>query len=40
MLSPEGDRRVVLAALDIQSRPTLTPEEARALSSGLDKPAG
>lgn len=40
VLSPEGDRRVVLAALDIHSRPTLTPEEARALSAGLDKRSG
>lgn len=40
ILSPEGDRRVVLAALDIQSHPSITPETARTLGRGLDSPAG
>jgi AcrR family transcriptional regulator len=38
ILSPEGDRRVVLAVLDIQSHPTLSPDTARTLQQGLDMP--
>lgn len=38
ILSPDGDRRVILAVLDIQSHPTITPEAARTLGQGLDKP--
>jgi TetR/AcrR family transcriptional regulator, regulator of cefoperazone and chloramphenicol sensitivity len=38
ILSPEGDRRVVLAVLDIQSHPTISPDTARTLRQGLDKP--
>lgn len=38
ILSPEGDRRVVLASLDIQSHPTISPDTARTLRQGLDKP--
>ena len=38
ILSPEGDRRVILAVLDIQSHPTITPDTARALGQGLTKP--
>lgn len=38
ILSPEGDRRVVLAVLDIQSHPTISPDTARTLQQGLDKP--
>lgn len=37
ILSPEGDRRVILAMLDIQSHPTLSPDSARILQRGLDK---
>jgi TetR/AcrR family transcriptional regulator, regulator of cefoperazone and chloramphenicol sensitivity len=36
ILSPEGDRRVVMAVLDIQSHPTLSAETARTLRQGLD----
>lgn len=38
ILSPEGDRRLVLAVLDIQSHPTISPDTARALGQALDKP--
>jgi TetR/AcrR family transcriptional regulator, regulator of cefoperazone and chloramphenicol sensitivity len=38
ILSPEGDRRIIMAVLDIQSHPTLSPETARTLRQGLDKP--
>ena len=38
ILSPEGDRRVVLAVLDIQSHPTISSDTARTLRQGLDKP--
>jgi AcrR family transcriptional regulator len=38
ILSPEGDRRVVLALLDIQSHPTLSPDTARTLRQGLKEP--
>lgn len=38
ILSPEGDRRVVLAVLDIQSHPTIGHDTARTLQQGLDKP--
>jgi AcrR family transcriptional regulator len=39
ILSPEGDRRVVLAVLDIQSHPTISLETARTLQQGLDNRA-
>jgi TetR/AcrR family transcriptional regulator, regulator of cefoperazone and chloramphenicol sensitivity len=38
ILSPEGDRRVILAMLDIQSHPAISPDTARTLRQGLDKP--
>ena len=38
ILSPEGDKRVILAVLDIQSHPTISPDTARTLRQGLDKP--
>jgi len=38
ILSPEGDRRVVVAVLDIQSHPAISPDTARTLRQGLDKP--
>jgi TetR/AcrR family transcriptional regulator, regulator of cefoperazone and chloramphenicol sensitivity len=38
ILSPEGDRRIVLAVLDIQSHATISPDTARRLRQGLDKP--
>jgi TetR/AcrR family transcriptional regulator, regulator of cefoperazone and chloramphenicol sensitivity len=38
IFSPEGDRRIVLAVLDIQSHPTISPDTARTLRQGLDKP--
>jgi len=34
ILSPEGDRRIGLAVLDIQSHPTISPDTARALQQG------
>jgi TetR/AcrR family transcriptional regulator, regulator of cefoperazone and chloramphenicol sensitivity len=36
-LSPEGERRIVLAVLDIQSHPTITPDTARTLREGLGR---
>lgn len=38
ILSPEGDKRVILAVLDIQSHPTISPDTARTLRQGLEKP--
>lgn len=38
ILSPEGDRRIVSAVLDIQSHPAISPDTARTLRQGLDKP--
>ena len=38
VLSPEGDRRVMLAVLDIQSHQTISPANAQALRQGLDRP--
>ena len=38
ILSPEGDRRVLLAVLDIQSHPTISTDTARTLRQGLDTP--
>jgi hypothetical protein len=38
IFSPEGDRRIALALLDIHSHPTLSPDTARTLRQGLDKP--
>jgi TetR/AcrR family transcriptional regulator, regulator of cefoperazone and chloramphenicol sensitivity len=40
ILSPEGDQRVVLAVLDIQSHPTISPETASTLRQGLAKLGG
>jgi TetR/AcrR family transcriptional regulator, regulator of cefoperazone and chloramphenicol sensitivity len=37
IVTQEGDRRVTLALLDIQSHPTITPEAARGLRQVLDK---
>ena len=36
--SPEGDRRIVLALLDIYSHATISPDSASALRQGVDKP--
>jgi len=36
ILAPEGDRRVVMAVLDIQSHPTISTDTARTLQRGLD----
>jgi TetR/AcrR family transcriptional regulator, regulator of cefoperazone and chloramphenicol sensitivity len=36
ILSPEGDRRVIKAVLDIQSHPTIDLDTARTLGQGLD----
>jgi len=38
ILSPEGDRRVILAVLDIRSHPTISAETARTLRQGLARP--
>lgn len=38
ILSPEGDQRVILAMLDIQSHPTISPDTARTLRHGLGNP--
>jgi TetR/AcrR family transcriptional regulator, regulator of cefoperazone and chloramphenicol sensitivity len=38
IFSPEGDRRITLALLDIHSHPVLSPDSARTLRRGLDKP--
>jgi AcrR family transcriptional regulator len=38
ILSPEGGRRVILAVLDIQSHPAISPDTARTLRQGLDNP--
>jgi len=38
ILTPEGERRIVLASLDIQSHPTISPDTARTLRQGLDRP--
>lgn len=38
VLSPDGERRLVMAVLDIQSHPTISPETARILQQGLDRP--
>lgn len=40
IFSPEGDRRIALALLDIHSHPTLTPENAKAMQRGLDGDPG
>jgi len=34
----QGDQRIILAVLDIQSHPTISPDTARTLRQGLDKP--
>lgn len=36
--SPEGDRRVMLALLDIYSHPVISADSASALGQGLDEP--
>lgn len=38
ILSPEGGPRVILALLDIQSHPAISPDTARTLRQGLGKP--
>jgi AcrR family transcriptional regulator len=38
MFSPEGDRRIVLALLDIYSHPLISPELAASAGAGFDKP--
>ncbi len=38
ILSLEGGRRVIQAVLDIQSHPSISPDNARILGQGLDKP--
>lgn len=38
IFSPEGDRRIVLALLDIHSHPTISPDSAHTLRQGLDRP--
>jgi TetR/AcrR family transcriptional regulator, regulator of cefoperazone and chloramphenicol sensitivity len=38
IFSAEGDRRISLALLDIHSHPALSPDSARTLRQGLDKP--
>lgn len=37
--SPDGDHRVMLAVLDIESRPTITARTAGVLREGLSRPA-
>ena len=39
IFAPEGDRRIALALLDIHSHPVITPDSARSMRQGLDKPA-
>lgn len=38
IFSPEGDRRIVLALLDIYSHPAISADSASALRQGVDKP--
>jgi len=38
IFSAEGDRRISLALLDIHSHPVISPDTARTLRQGLDKP--
>lgn len=38
IFSTEGDRRISLALLDIHSHPAISPDSARTLRQGLDKP--
>jgi hypothetical protein len=38
IFASEGDRRIVLAVLDIQPHPTISTDTARTLRQGLDKP--
>jgi AcrR family transcriptional regulator len=40
IMTPEGDRRITLALIDIQAHPTITPETAQALRQALDKQGG
>jgi hypothetical protein len=39
IFSPEGDRRVVLAMLDITSHPPISADGAGALRRGMDRPS-
>jgi TetR/AcrR family transcriptional regulator, regulator of cefoperazone and chloramphenicol sensitivity len=38
IFSPEGDRRISVALLDIHSHPVISPDSARTLRQGLDNP--
>ncbi|GAB3843029.1 hypothetical protein GCM10027610_054760 [Dactylosporangium cerinum] len=38
IFSPEGDRRVVLAMLDITTHPVISADEAGALRRGMEEP--
>jgi len=38
IFSPEGDRRITQALLDIYSHPAISPDSASTLQQGLDKP--
>lgn len=38
IFSADGDRRISLALLDIHSHPVISPDSARTLRQGLDKP--
>lgn len=38
IFSPEGDRRISLALLDIHSHPAISPDSASRLRQGLDRP--
>ncbi|HUB42574.1 MAG TPA: hypothetical protein VMA72_27280 [Streptosporangiaceae bacterium] len=38
IFSPEGDRRIVLAVLDIQSHPTISRDTACTMRQGLTDP--
>ncbi len=40
LYSPEGDRQIALAMLDIYSHPVLSPGSAHTLQQGLDQAAG
>jgi AcrR family transcriptional regulator len=38
IFTPEGDRRIALALLDIHSHPVITPDSARSMRQGLRQP--
>jgi TetR/AcrR family transcriptional regulator, regulator of cefoperazone and chloramphenicol sensitivity len=40
VFSPDGDRRVALALLDIYSHPVISPNSARSMGKGLEEPSG